>query len=69
MRQAVHLSSRRYLRAVGRKSNQMRARNVSASTQRQAQVLARRAVAGFWGKGVFQCCDRNGMLLSLTSLP
>ena len=29
------------------------ARNVSASTQRQAQVLARRAVAGFWGKGVF----------------
>ena len=29
------------------------ARNVSASTQRQVQVLARRAVAGFWGKGVF----------------
>ena len=29
------------------------ARNVSASTQRQAQVPARRAVAGFWGKGVF----------------
>ena len=29
------------------------ARNVSASTQRQAQDLARRAVAGFWGKGVF----------------
>ena len=28
------------------------ARNVSASIQRQAQVLARRAVAGFWGKGV-----------------
>ena len=29
------------------------ARNVSASTQRQAQDVARRAVAGFWGKGVF----------------
>lgn len=29
------------------------ARSVSASIERQAQVLARRAVAGFWGKGGF----------------
>ena len=29
------------------------ARNVSASIQNEAQALARRAVAGFWGKGVF----------------
>lgn len=29
------------------------ARNVSASIEQQAKSLARRAVAGFWGKGVF----------------